>query len=245
MKVVISILDDVFKQERLAYGTEKSRSQLFSTGALHLVAKFFWIVAVTLSTGILLGQEKLNVNMVTVCEVLGDLRHYTNTDVAIVGRMERNVSLIDHYEFISQDHCEHPVITHGYLWSNKIQILTGEDAGILKPPGDEPKLAHSAIIAKLSIIRKTTKLGFHQEPRFRADGRVISYSHMASVPNEWAVVYGRIMTVPKLDEDCGSEGCGGDDFPLIVIAESYNIHRLDEDATPLPAEGSKSDSTKP
>jgi len=36
-----------------------------------------------------------------------------------------------------------------------------------KPPSDRPKLERSVLAAKLLIIRKTTKLGFHQEPQFR------------------------------------------------------------------------------
>jgi hypothetical protein len=40
--------------------------------------------------------------------------------------------------------------------------------------------------------------------------------------------------VANLSEDCGAEGCGGDNVPLIIIAEPYNIHGLRDDATPLP-----------
>ena len=65
-------------------------------------------------------------------------------------------------------------------------------------------------------------------------GNSIVYSHTAEVPNEWAVVYGRIVRVANLSDDCGAEGCGGDNVPLIIIAEPYNIHGLRDDATPLP-----------
>jgi hypothetical protein len=54
------------------------------------------------------------------------------------------------------------------------------------------------------------------------------------VPNEWAVVYGRIVRVANLNEDCGAEGCGGDNVPLLIIAEPYNIHGFRDDATQLP-----------
>jgi len=207
---------------------------------LNVQSSVCWIIAVMLSTGITLGQEKSNhqIKVLTVCEVLGDVSHHSDAAVAVVGRMERSVSLTDHYEFISQDRCERPVITHGHVWSNKIQILTDREAGMPKPPREKPGLERSAIAAKLSTIRKTTKLGFHQEPQFKVDrrSRTITYRHTASVPNQWAVVYGRIVTVPDLNEDCGARGCGGFDVPLIVIAESYNVHRLGADATPLPAE---------
>lgn len=198
------------------------------------------IIVFMLFTGITLGQEKSKdqIKVLTVCEVLSGASDHTDAVVAVVGRMQRSVSLIDHYEFISQDGCESPVVTHGHVWSNKIQILTDWGEGMPKPPSDKPMLKRSALAAKLSTLRKTTKLGFHQEPQFKADrgSRTIRYSHTASVPNRWAVVYGRIVPVPDLNEDCGADGCGGFDVPLIVIAESYNVHRLDVDGTPLPAE---------
>ena len=53
------------------------------------------------------------VKVLTVCEVLGNVADYADTGVAVVGRMERSVGLIDQAEFLSQDRCERPVITHG------------------------------------------------------------------------------------------------------------------------------------
>jgi hypothetical protein len=195
-----------------------------------------WMIAVMMTTGITVGQQRSNgqVKVLTVCEVLGDVTHYADTAVAVVGRMEPSVSLIDHYEFLSQDGCEHPVITHGHVWSGKIQIWAGWEAGMPKPPSDRPKLERSVVAPKLLIVRKTTKVGVHQEPQFKADRHSIAYSHSAEVPNEWAIVYGRIMRVPNLNEDCGAGGCGGDNVPLVIIAEPYNVHGLGEDATPLP-----------
>ena len=101
-------------------------------------------------------------------------------------------------------------------------------------PSDRPKFERSVVAMKLSIVRKTTKVGSHQEPQFKVDGRSATYSHMTEVPNEWAVVYGRIVKAPNLNEDCGADGCGGHDVPLAIIAEPYNIRRLRDDATPLP-----------
>jgi hypothetical protein len=54
------------------------------------------------------------------------------------------------------------------------------------------------------------------------------------VPNEWAVVYGRIIRLPNLDKDCGAKGCGGDDVPLMIIAEPHNVYSLRGDGTLLP-----------
>lgn len=83
-----------------------------------------WIIAAMMTTGITVGQQKSDdqVKVLTVCEVLGDVTHHADTAVAVVGRMERSVSRIDHYEFLAQDRCEHPVVTHGHVWSDKVQI---------------------------------------------------------------------------------------------------------------------------
>ena len=100
-----------------------------------------------------------------------------------------------------------------------------------KPPSDRPKLERSVVAAKLLIVRNTTKLGFHQEPHFKTEGHSIVY---AAVPNEWVAVYGRVVSVPDLNEDCGVGGCGGDNVPLVIITEPYNVHRLSEDGASLP-----------
>ncbi len=190
------------------------------------------IITGMMTTGIIVRQQRPNgqVKVLTVCEVLGNVSRYADTIVAVVGRMERSVSLTDHYEFLSQDRCEHPVMTNGHACSNKIQLWAAWEAGMPRPPSDRPKLNRSVVASRLSIVRKTTKVGSHREPRFKTDGHSIVYSHTAEVPNEWAVVYGRI--VANLGED--GEVCGADDVPLMIIAEPYNVHGLRDDVTPLP-----------
>jgi hypothetical protein len=193
-----------------------------------------WIITVVMTTGIAVERSNGQVKVLTVCEVLGNIAHYADTGVAVVGRMERSVSLIDHSEFLSQDRCEHPIVTHGHVWPDKIQIWAAWEAGMPKPPSDRLKLEHSVVAPKLSIVRKTTELGFHQQPQFKADGNLIVHTHAVQVPNEWAIVYGRIVRMPNLNKDCGAEDCGGDNVPLVIIAEPFNVHRLAEDSTPLP-----------
>jgi hypothetical protein len=160
----------------------------------------------------LLGQQQPNgqAKILTVCEVIGDLSRYADTVVAVVGRLESSVSLTDHYSFLSQDRCQHPVITHGHVWSDKIQVWEAWEAGMPKPPSDRPKLEQSVIASKLSVVRRTTKV------------------------RPLMIVYGRIVKVPDLNEDCGPEGCGGDNVPLVIIAEPYNIHGLRDNGTLLP-----------
>jgi hypothetical protein len=91
-----------------------------------------------------------------------------------------------------------------------------------KPPSDRPKFEQIRITAKLSDIRRTTALGSHGEPQLNAEGKV----RTAIVPNEWAFVYGRLVKTPRLDEDCGSGGCGGEDVPLVIIANAQEVQTL-------------------
>jgi hypothetical protein len=191
----------------------------------------YCVVAVAIATEIALGQPKPNdkTAVVTVCEVVGDVNRYADADIAIVGRMERSVSLIDHSEFLSQDHCEHPLITHGHTFPSRIQIVTDWEDGMPKPPSDRPRLEPTGIAAKLSAVRRTTELGSHQEPRFNADDK----PGIAMVPNDWAIVYGRLVKAPRLDEDCGGDGCGGDDVPLILVAKEQEVRTLARGITPL------------
>lgn len=177
------------------------------------------------------GQEKPHapVKVLAVCEVLADVNRYGNSAVIVVGRIERSVSLIDQYQFLSEDQCEHPVITHGHVWSNKIQVWARSEKGMPKPPRAKLQLEQSALAAKLLAVRQTTKLGTHEEPYFKKDGNSIVYAGQKVTPNEWEVVYGRIVRMPKLNEDCGVEGCGGDNVPLMLIAEPYNVHKVTAD----------------
>jgi len=190
------------------------------------------LIAAAMASSIGLGQQKPDghVKVLTVCEMLGWVNQYLDSSVAIVGRMDRSVSLVDHYEFLSQDRCEHPIITHGHTFPSKIQVWAGWEEGMPKPPSDRPRLDHAALARKLSAVRKTTALGSHEEPRLKPDG----HPKIAMVPNEWAVVYGRIVKSPRLDEDCGAGGCGGDDVPLNIIADPREVHRLTDDGSLFP-----------
>jgi hypothetical protein len=217
--------DRVPKQEReRRWGNSRMRTSIC------------WIIAVIVASGVAVGQQRSvrQGKVLTVCEVLSDVANNADSVVIVVGRMERSVSLIDHYEFLSQDQCDRPVVTHGHVWSDRIQIWTAWETGMPKPPSDRPKIERSIIAEKLLIVQKATKLGVHQEPQFKSDGNSAQDAHTAAVPNVWAAVYGRIVRPPYLDEDCGATGCGGDNVPVVIIAEPYNVHRLSEGGTPFP-----------
>lgn len=174
-----------------------------------------------------LGQSKADgrVTVVTVCEVVDNPKLYADSPVAVVGGLESSGYLIDHYEFLFQGGCEHPVTSEGKVWPNKILIWPYSEEGFPKAPIHRPELRLDIVRAKLSMVRKTTKLGFHGH---------------ANAPNEWIVVYGRICSTPNLGKkDCGiAPGCRGfDGAPLAIMAAPYHIYRVRKDGTPAPAPG--------
>ena len=77
------------------------------------------------------GICQQRVKPVTVCEVLGNLSAYGNSVVAIVGRMDISASLIDHYEYVSQGHCDQPLHTQGLCLADQdsdFAVLGGRNA---------------------------------------------------------------------------------------------------------------------
>lgn len=195
-----------------------------------------WIISIVVAGGIAFGQQKSppRSEVLTVCEVLADVAGYADRPLIVVGRMEMTVGIIDHYEFLSEDQCDAPAVTHGHVWSTKIQIWAGRAQGMPKPPRTKPRLEASDLAAKLLIVRQTTALGFHDEPYFKKNGNSIEYAGTTSKPNVWAVVYGRIMKNPDLNEDCDTQDCRGHNVPLMIIAEPYNVHGLAPDGRLLP-----------
>lgn len=78
--------------------------------------------------------------IVSVCELLENIKQYSNPDVAVIGRMDRpGDKLIDHYEYVAQDHCELPIVTKGYVWPSKAVIWSRTEAAFPRPPNDEPE----------------------------------------------------------------------------------------------------------
>ena len=194
-----------------------------------------YIIAAIVATGSAIGQNsKSETKVLTVCDVLGHWSRYASSSIAVVGRIERAVSLIDQYEYLSQDKCEHPVVIHGHVWLNKIQIWTAWEDGMPKPPSNRPGLNRSLLARKLSIIRRTTELGSYRRPQFKTEGHSLTDTGTTVAPNEWGVVYGRIMRVAGVDKDC-DDGCGGD-VPLAIISEPYSVQSLGEDGTLLKEE---------
>lgn len=174
---------------------------------------------------------------VTVCEALANRKKFSGKPLAIVGRMDCGISLVDHVCFLAQDHCEQPVTTDGYAWPNKVLIVDYSEEGMPKPPATTPEIDQNTLMKTLSLIRKTATLGLHREPRFKTEGRTITFSHFADVNDEWGMAYGLVFTAPNLrKDDCGDEiGCGGfDGAPIAVITLPNAVRTLggDNDSKP-------------
>jgi hypothetical protein len=172
--------------------------------------------------------------LLTVCEVLAHVERYADKSVAVVGQIDRSVSVIDHSEFLSQDQCEHPLVRHGHRWVDKIGVWTNSTEGMPDPPANRLRFEPLLVAAKLSMVRKTTSLRSHNEPTFRLEGKAIVYNGTRSVKNQWAVVYGRIAKNANLEENCGVDGCGGDDVPLTIVAKPYNVYFVGDDGAIAP-----------
>ena len=116
-----------------------------------------------------------------------------------------------------------------------ILIWSHSEDGLPKPPNDEPNLDQEPVAKQLAVVRETTKLGVHKAPRIRVKDGSTTYSE-ADVPNQWAIVYGRVIGSPNLSkEPCNNDEIGCRGFmgaPLAIIVEAKNLHVLNEDGTP-------------
>jgi hypothetical protein len=119
------------------------------------------------------------------------------------------------------------------VWPNRILISYPEDGSPIAPT-DEPKLDHELVAKQLALVRQTTKLGVRKQPGSRVKDGVTTDAEVES-PNEWAIVYGRIIGSPNLGkEPCNDDEIGCRGFmgaPMAIIVEPKNIHVLNEDGT--------------
>ncbi len=164
--------------------------------------------------------------VVTVCELLENRSHYADTPVAVIGRYEQSNSIIDHYEFLAQDGCDPKITTQEHVWPNRIMVWPwpASEAGMPKAPSDTPTFSQTDLAEKLLLVRKTSKLGVHKEPRLKKGGGLLE----VDVPNDWVVAYGRIMTAPDLSTgQCGEYDCRGfHRAPLILVVERRNVRAI-------------------
>jgi hypothetical protein len=174
---------------------------------------------------------------ITVCEALANRENLSGKPVAIVGRIDCSRSLIDEVCFLAEDRCQQPVTTDGYAWPNKVLIIDYWEEGMPKPPATSPPVDQQILSKKLSLVRKSTTLGLHWEPRFRRVGDAITFSHYADAKDEWGIAYGLLFTPARLRKDnCGDEiGCGGfNGAPIALITNPHALQELGTDKNAAP-----------
>jgi hypothetical protein len=165
---------------------------------------------------------------VTVCDALADRNKFNGKPVAIVGRVDCRRSIIDQVCFLAEDRCEQPVTADGYAWPNKVLIVDYWEEGMPRPPS-RSVIDQDTLAKKLALVRKSTTLGSHKEPRFKAEDRTSTKSDVADVNDEWGMAYGVVFTTPNLRKDnCGDEiGCGGfDGAPIALITVRNALKKL-------------------
>ncbi len=182
------------------------------------------VLQISFAAAVAFAQQRSEKVVLSVCEAINEPDRYAGAAVAVVGRMERSVSTIDQYEFLSQDGCAHPVVIHGHTCSNKIFIETEFETG-KQPPPVGWRMDRAELAVKLSEVRKTTTLGSHHEPRLNKDGTFST----VTVPNTWAVVYGRVVRPPDMRPPDVRVDCGGFDSPLLILANPSDVRRLTPD----------------
>jgi hypothetical protein len=165
---------------------------------------------------------------VTVCEALAHRKRFSGKPIAIIGRIDCGSSLIGHICFLAEDRCEQPVRSDGYTWLNEVMIIDYWEQGMPKPPAIMPEIDQNTLARKLSMVRKSTTLGWHKEPRFKTSGRSITFSHFARTDDEWVLAYGILFTPLKLKDNCGVDmGCNRfDGAPAALITTPDALRTL-------------------
>ena len=181
-------------------------------------------IAVVVLPGIAIGQSKPNerAKPITVCEVLANLRDHNGKAVAVLGRLDHVVSLIDGRSFLAEDRCEHPLVTDGYRWPNKILIWQWEE-GLPKPPQNTPEIDHETLVEKLLFVRKGTALHFYEASRREMEGR--------TTQDVWGSAYGSIFVATKLERGCKSQlGCGGFyGAPALIVVQPNSVRSVKDE----------------
>ncbi len=172
------------------------------------------------------------VEPVTVCEALANLKRFSGKPIAVVGRLDRHASLVDSTSYLAEDKCERPVTVEGNTWPNKILVWGAWEKGMPRPPKDNPAIDYAAVLQKILGISKNTQLGFHKKPVFKADGRMIVFSQMSNVKDNWGAAYGRLVAVSKEKKfGCGdADGCDGFDGAVaVLIIKPTSLRKYDDD----------------
>jgi hypothetical protein len=179
------------------------------------------VFAVVTATG-LLSQAANGTELVTVCDILGDAAKYNSKTVAVLGRVDCDRNLTDTSCFLAEDQCSRPLLTHHHNWPTKIWVQCAyDDEPWPKLSSEKFVIDEPAITEKLELLRRSTKLGFHQEIVISVDDKT---PKLANLRDEWGVAFGMIVFQPKLkpgDNCSGDHGCGGwNETPVMIVVRT-------------------------
>jgi hypothetical protein len=123
---------------------------------------------------------------VTVCELLVNQDKYNGTNVAVIGRYDYT----NEGSWLTEDTCDwkpgNEVVWRNIIWVHCCYQPAPD------PPSGSLLLDESALIEKLALLRKSTKLQFQSRKQYKLkDGKRVS-AGMSDVKETWAVAFGRI-----------------------------------------------------
>lgn len=128
---------------------------------------------------------------VTVCEVLANLKKFSGKPVAIVGRLDCTYNVIDTHCYLVEGRCNHPFLSHGEAWPNKIWLEWEHlDSDT---PRTSAAVDEVALREKLAVVRRSTSLGSHRVMQMKLIDGVIKPIGWANEPDTWGVGYGHII----------------------------------------------------
>jgi hypothetical protein len=171
------------------------------------------------------GQAKAGESgkLVSVCDILGDTAKYSGKIIAVVGRADCAPEITDMSCFLAEDHCPRPLVIRGHRWPTKIwlQAVYGDE---YFPQLSREKFVvdQSAMDAKLALVRRGTRLGFHKKMVFGSKDKKPEW---ANLKDEWGVAYGLVVFRPRLkpEDNCSGsdEGCGGwNETPVMLVVRT-------------------------
>ena len=155
------------------------------------------LIVILMLPGALFAREK--VKPLTVCEILADTKRFGSTPVAVLGRLDCPSSM-ENACYLIEDRCDRPVVSADHTWPSKIWIEFIRPAA----PKSKVEVDQAILSERLSVVRKSTKLGTHRIVLFKGKNGVVVPDRWSDQPDEWTLAYGRILITKALQHYSGA-----------------------------------------
>jgi hypothetical protein len=159
---------------------------------------FAGVAAVVLLVTGASGQEP--VKPATVCEVLADTKRFQGKPVAVLGRLDC-IFTFESACYLVEDRCDRPSVSDDHTWPNKIWLQFIFPA----TPKSNVQIDAAVLDEKQALVRTSTKLGTHRVMLLKKKDGVLVLDKWSDQPDEWAVVYGRILITKALQHYSGAD----------------------------------------